>query len=137
MKRSSQAASISAISLIARRGLSPLASEQHERRAPIGGIGPALKVAAALERLHELAHRLVGHPGASGEHGQTSALPVDVLEYGMVGGGLVAVAGSMEALHQLLHHQAGGLPKQSDERDDTGTLHLDISVLDNQGDRMP
>jgi hypothetical protein len=87
----------------ARRG------QTDEPGAAVGGIGPALDPAAALEARHELAHRLVCHRGPSSQLGQARALRVDVLVEGVVGGMDTLVAVTLEALDQLVDHEPRGL----------------------------
>ena len=71
--------------------LATAVGDHDERRAPVGRVRCALDVAAALQGVDEVAHRLVGHLGALGEHSDPRAAALQVLEDRRVGGSQIDI----------------------------------------------
>ncbi len=88
-----------------------------EPRTAVGGVGPALDPAAALQRGDELAHRLVGHGRAGGELGEPRPLGVDVLVERVMGGMDAVVTIGLQALDELLDHEPGRLAEGHHDRE--------------------
>jgi hypothetical protein len=66
--------------------VSPTICDHHEGRTPVGRVGLASNVAARLQGIHEITHRLVGHLSPLRKDADPCSSSFDVLEDGGVRG---------------------------------------------------